>query len=445
MNKAQNCLCDICKNNLPFEMPDEVIEAIEKEQLILFAGAGISTESKKIFKETLYEDIYEDLDNKKNIGLSFPALMSEYCRNMKNGRQKLLEKIKFRFEYCHQFNELYREASGFHRTVSQFWMIKNIITTNWDDYFERECNAIPIVSAEDFAFYNINQRKIFKIHGSIGNYGSIVATEEDYRACYKKLNTGLVGANLKTMIATKTLLFAGYSFRDFDFIKVLKYLKKEMGSTLPHLYILTLDDSYNNSLKGFNYTIIKTDATFFFDTIKKHFNIKNTIIPAQFVNQIFDIEILRAKAHRFVSNMYKNNKLTSLIYCLFYQDGIQHAIDYLKFNLNSGESYNEIQIRRQIYSYESLKPKYIKSKNYSDLAYVEGYIQGLKIPISFGDPKAFPLYFLFGKGYMCNKDEFATLVNSKKIFHKDSDKHGQQFYKKYFDKDIIMHHRPFIF
>ena len=32
--------------------------------------------------------------------------------------------------------------------------IENIITTNWDDYFEKECGATPYVSPEDFALKN---------------------------------------------------------------------------------------------------------------------------------------------------------------------------------------------------------------------------------------------------------------------------------------------------
>src|SRR5687768_8622807 len=99
-----NCECAVCKNNLPFEIPNEIIDALVNEQLVIFAGAGISTESKLIFKETLYEDVAFDLDLEPEEELSFPKLMSLFC-NQKNGRQKLLEKIKERFDYCQKFTE----------------------------------------------------------------------------------------------------------------------------------------------------------------------------------------------------------------------------------------------------------------------------------------------------------------------------------------------------
>ena len=184
------CECQICKNNLPFDLPSEIIDATISGDLIVFAGAGISTESNTVFKQTLYEDVFTDLNLDESTKLDFPSLMTLYCKQ-KNGRKLLLEKIHKRFEYCHQFKELYRIATDFHSELSSIYTIDKIITTNWDDYFERECNAIPIVTAEDFAFYKVEARKVFKLHGSISNYGSIIASSEDYNRCYKNLQTGI--------------------------------------------------------------------------------------------------------------------------------------------------------------------------------------------------------------------------------------------------------------
>lgn len=54
----KNCECQICKNNLPFEIPEEIIDALINRNLVLFAGAGISTETKSVFKETLFEEVF---------------------------------------------------------------------------------------------------------------------------------------------------------------------------------------------------------------------------------------------------------------------------------------------------------------------------------------------------------------------------------------------------
>src|SRR5690606_19859540 len=124
--------------------------------LVLFAGAGISTETTSIFKTTLYTDIADEMKipSKKRESLDFPTLMSTYCERV-NGRRDLLEWVKYRFDYCHQYPELYHSASRFHRELSSIHQITEIFTTNWDDYFERECGAVPFVTSEDFAFYNM--------------------------------------------------------------------------------------------------------------------------------------------------------------------------------------------------------------------------------------------------------------------------------------------------
>jgi hypothetical protein len=47
--------CDICKHDKAFEMPKEIIEAYNKGDLVIFAGAGVSTESRSVFPQTFYE------------------------------------------------------------------------------------------------------------------------------------------------------------------------------------------------------------------------------------------------------------------------------------------------------------------------------------------------------------------------------------------------------
>ena len=42
------CECAICKNNKPFTFPKEIIDAALNGKLVLFCGAGISTEDKNV-------------------------------------------------------------------------------------------------------------------------------------------------------------------------------------------------------------------------------------------------------------------------------------------------------------------------------------------------------------------------------------------------------------
>ena len=62
INGWGNCECFMCKNNIGFDMPDEIIKAVEKNELILFCGAGISTESKTVLPTSFYMDILDLLN-----------------------------------------------------------------------------------------------------------------------------------------------------------------------------------------------------------------------------------------------------------------------------------------------------------------------------------------------------------------------------------------------
>ena len=78
-------------------------------------------------------------------------------------------------------------------------------------------------------------RFVLKIHGSIDNLSSVIATSEDYEKCYKQLQNGIIGATLKNILATKTVVFIGFSFGDEDFAQIMEYLRNEMGELYPSI------------------------------------------------------------------------------------------------------------------------------------------------------------------------------------------------------------------
>jgi NAD-dependent SIR2 family protein deacetylase len=445
MAHKRNCDCDSCKNNLPFNLPVEIVESTIKGDLVIFAGAGISTENKQIFKKTLYEEIFEELPNKPNEKPDFPSLMSSYCNSTVNGKQKLLQKIKYRFDYCHQFSELYFSASQFHNELSSISYIKEIITTNWDDYFERECNAIPFVTPEDFAFYSLPDRKVYKIHGSISNYGSIVATKEDYDNCYRNLNKGIIGSYLKTILATKTIVFFGYSFRDYDFNKIYNYLKKELKGVLPHCYIVTLDPDLPKKLNHQNITLINTDGTYFLSVLRKRLEKEKYLIPRDNLDGVYVLNAIFSKLHKETTDQIFKSKQSKLMFCAFYQDGINHAFDYLFFHAKSGKSFDPVSIFNSLESYNTLRKKVSKAKNYADLAYLDGYTEGLQAIFLGKRISGFPFWYLFGKGPITNKTQFDRFIKSDKTIHSSSELYGKRYFKKSLDDEskIILSHRPF--
>jgi len=211
MNDEQRtCECEVCKYDFEFELKRDLLNDFLGGKVTIFAGAGISTESKRVLKATLREGIAYELKLDPS-NLTFPELMDKFC-DQPNGRLKLLKTIKERFDHIHSFPELARTATNFHRELATFFPARNIVTTNWDTYFEEYCNATAFVTDPDLAFWEAASRRVLKIHGSIANFGSIVATTEDYEKCKGRLDIGLLGGLLKTILATQTVVFVGLPF-----------------------------------------------------------------------------------------------------------------------------------------------------------------------------------------------------------------------------------------
>ena len=368
-----DCECAICSNNKPFDMPKEIIDAAVKEELVLFCGAGVSTEKKTVLPHSFYSNIRDELDITDD--LSFSDLMQKYT-DIPNGRRNLLKKIRERFKYIDSFPELHRQATTFHRELSEIYQIKTIITTNWDTYFEDYCGAVPITIPEDISLFDESSRHVLKIHGSINNLSSIVATKLDYDACYERLQNGVIGAQLKSILATKTVVFIGFSFGDEDFSQILKYLKNEMGNVFPHIYIVTIDAELEKRLNYNNCTTIVTAGEHFIHSLKNALKENGSIVNTDVEEDIsINLSIMR-ELHEKISKI-NINSFPSVIYTLAYQDGAIHAWErYLKMN-NTGEYNRPGYIGGLAGQYQIIAQKCHAIKNYWDESYYEGYINGL--------------------------------------------------------------------
>jgi len=441
----RHCDCQFCKNNNGFTLPNEIIEAAKSRQLVVFAGAGVSTESKKVYTKSLYTEICLELGINSNAGLSFSELMSIFC-NQNNGRSKLLRKIKDRIDYVYSFPELYSRAADFHRELSTIEQVRDIVTTNWDDLFERECGATPFINAEDFIFWESADRRVLKIHGSINNYGSIVATEEDYKKCYKSLSTGLIGSHLKMILATKLVVFCGYSFGDEDFTKIYNSLIKEMKGLMPHSYIVTIDSDAVDKFKNLNMTPIVTDATFFIESLKSHLVGEGVLIDdSRFIGAYDKLDELN-NVHRVFSSLIKPRKEPEAIYNLCYQDGLKHAFERMIALRKNGHYSHECNVTQMIQNYNQRRKEKKSKKIYHDEAYIDGYLNGLIFFLADDEHREhMPLYYIYGyKGSIYNIQEYMELIEDSNNLHKQALRYAESIVSRSSDDEIVFHHTPFL-
>src|SRR4051794_31941055 len=90
-----HCGCAACGNNRAFQLPLPLLDAACNGTLVLFAGAGISTENKLAFPVSFYDEIRSSLGMTETP--AFKEVMDKYCEQP-NGRAMLLNEIRSRFE-----------------------------------------------------------------------------------------------------------------------------------------------------------------------------------------------------------------------------------------------------------------------------------------------------------------------------------------------------------
>lgn len=446
MNNEFNCDCRLCNNKTSFKMPIGVVEAAKQGRLVLFCGAGISTENKNVLPLSFYSTIQDELGISDG-NLSFSDTMQQYC-NFPDGRRKLMRKIRERFQYIHSFPELENMATMFHRELSELHFVKTIITTNWDTYFEEYCSAIPITIPEDFVYWNEKDRCVLKIHGSINNLGTIVATKDDYLECEKRLEKGIIGATLKTILANNTVVFIGFSFGDEDFIQILDYLKKEMKDYLPHIYIVTVDPYLKDKIKYKDTTCIVTDGTFFLHQLKLKL-IDDKLIVNSNALPIVDMQRnLLGNIHEKVSNI-DFHTYPEVIYCLAYQDGVLHAFDRFIQLYDNGEYNIPGYVEKLVRYYDNLCKRKKESGDFWDAAYYEGYENGLMFIIVCEEDvsliKEFPKFYL--PNAKCELNSYDMFIKELERVNKQKDDYYKYSIKVTSNlknsKNTVVHHPPY--
>src|SRR5260370_40925708 len=85
--------CFFCRNFHEFELPSHLLQEMLEGRVVLFAGAGISTEGKQVLPSTLYDDVLNEIDSPNTT--PFSELMTRFCERP-NGRAELLRKIRKR-------------------------------------------------------------------------------------------------------------------------------------------------------------------------------------------------------------------------------------------------------------------------------------------------------------------------------------------------------------
>lgn len=217
---------------------EELFELIRKNEVILFCGAGISISagypSGKSLTEMLRSSLTEEEMTSYDIDGSTELMdISEAIETMKGRHflQNLLLDI---------FNRHNLPKISLQRKIARIPQIRTIITTNYDFLFEDayKDRADFLFTSDDLHKLDSRKVSLFKIHGDPEHPEQVVISRNDYAKFYNNSLTKIFWDYIKSILATKTILFIGYSLKDINVRSVSDYITSQLSDRARTAYFV---------------------------------------------------------------------------------------------------------------------------------------------------------------------------------------------------------------
>jgi hypothetical protein len=416
VSKSKACKCAYCKHDIDFKLDTFLIEEMQSGNVVIFAGAGVSTENSNSAPHSLYAELAVKCGI-ENCTLPFPDLTQKFVER-RDGKFELIKCIQERFDYISKFADLRQQATKFYQELATMPYLRTFITTNWDKHFEEYCHAKPFVYDADTRFWNIPLRQVLKIHGTIDDYSSLVATREEYDQCLIDLQKSLIGAKLKDLLTTKTCIFIGYSMEDDDFKEIFEFVRTAQGKFAKIHYFVS--PSVSDETTYDNVCPIKTDGTYFLRVIKEHLCSIGGYLDDD-IYQLVQEELNEVrKEHLEFWEKYNPKVNPQMLLSAFYQDGLIHGYQMVRDMRKTGQYSDPSIICAKIQGYEEKVREYRSKKDYLNLAYFRGY-QNVLIALTFSvneDELLWPPRYYYEKHGEMDRTEFEEVFMQLPRFHK---------------------------
>lgn len=242
---------------------DEIIDLIRREEVVLFVGAGCSLAAGAPSASDLNSRL-KDLLDKSFIPLTDTLQEVSEALMLQDGNRDRLNKV-----LIDSFSSL--KPTFFHKSLSTIPYIKDIVTTNYDSLIESSYNYDSVqVFAEDqdCGCYSEDKYRIYKIHGDYNHLDRVVVTSSDYRRTIKSHKDSLLWSKIKSLFATKHVVFIGYSLADGNFQNLIEEVEINEKSKSKQIYLISpeIDILTKAKLNKLNVVSVDGDADSFITT-----------------------------------------------------------------------------------------------------------------------------------------------------------------------------------
>jgi SIR2-like domain len=211
---------------------DNLFNLIRREEVVLWAGAGLSIAagypSGNQLKTLLFDSLnIQEQQVVKHEAMSLSEFAEEYCRLKRGDRNALLTEVKRIFE------SIRVSHSASHQVISTIPHFQTIITTNYDDLFERAygSNIQVFVKETDVAALDKSKVQLLKVHGDFFDHASMILTSSDYVNFFASNSLqSVLWAMVRERMASNAVCFVGYSLDDYNTRAMVEAMARAMGT-----------------------------------------------------------------------------------------------------------------------------------------------------------------------------------------------------------------------
>ena len=233
-------------------IPHGLKEAIEKDELVLFIGSGLSWNLKNTEGNTLggWKEMVSSILSFLKDEAYITAEEQQSCEKLEpiDALKKLKKKGIDKNIVGDSIKRYFTlgEENNLSLQKDLFKLSTKIITTNYDRAFEIAADELNNNKAYKTRNYEISRLKkapvfLFKLHGCIEHIDSMVLFPSDYEDLYKSKSQDAkhVLQALRNLIFNKTFLFIGTGLGDHQINSIFKEIKRTQGNYDQGHFIIT--------------------------------------------------------------------------------------------------------------------------------------------------------------------------------------------------------------
>lgn len=212
----------------------KIQKAIRENTLVVFIGAGVSANSGVPTWGNLINKMASELNIEREIQQSEYLKIAQYYYN--NCPKNFFKNVK-------NFLEGEWKPNIIHEYLFKEFSPQYFVTTNYDDLLEQTSNKLSIpytIIAQDEDIPTIgNDNAVIKMHGDF-KHNKIVLKEDDYLK-YSE-NYRLMEVFIKSLFATNTVLFVGFSADDSNVNQIYSWVNNILDKNQREAYLIQIDE-----------------------------------------------------------------------------------------------------------------------------------------------------------------------------------------------------------